>query len=75
MSAKVWLAGCLLATIFGGILGWSARVATTDHRYIRALAQRHEAVTDYYLQQTDQMIQDNKGNIAKGRKNDGQKAD
>lgn len=59
MSARAWLAACLLALCSAGLGGWPARASTADHRYIRALAIRHETVTDYYLQQTGQQIRDN----------------
>jgi hypothetical protein len=59
---------CLLAAFFGFLGGWSARVGTADHRYIRAMAERHERVAEYYLVQTDELIQQNKADIARERK-------
>lgn len=56
MSPRAWLAACALAACFGGIAGWSARVATADHRYVRALAEKHEAESRYWNRKTDQII-------------------
>ena len=68
MSARAWLAACLLAAIFGGVIGWSARVLTADHRYIRALAERHEAESDYYTRQAGEIIAEAKTRIKEKRK-------
>lgn len=73
MSGRAWLAACLLAIFIGGVIGWGARACTADHRYIRALAQRHEAEASYWLNKINEQIQINKGDIAKGRENDGAK--
>lgn len=67
MSARAWLLVCLLALFFGGLIGWAARAHTADHRYIKALAERHEAEARFFNRKTDEMIQQNKGNIAKER--------
>lgn len=48
MSTRAWLALTLLAAIFGGIGGWSLRIATVNDRYIRALAEQHEARAQYW---------------------------
>lgn len=67
-----WLAICLVAFVAGlmaGVVGgWSLRVGTADHRYIIALATRHEAEASYYINKLDQEIQENKGDIARERK-------
>lgn len=59
MSPRAWLSACLLAAFFGGIAGWSARVVTVDHRYIRSLAERHKAEATYINTRTDQLIRAN----------------
>lgn len=63
----------LLLLLMGGVFGWSARAVTADHRYIQALAARHEAEADYYLAQYDETIHSTNGNILKGRQQNGQK--
>jgi hypothetical protein len=69
MNRSTWLMAILLAAFFGGLVGWSARVTTADHRYIRAQAERQEAEARYYTNQLDELIQENKGNIQKERSN------
>ena len=59
MSAKDWLALCLLALFAGGIVGWGARACTNDHRYIRSLAERHEAEGMYYMGKLADQIKEN----------------
>lgn len=66
-------AATIIGLLIGCLLGWSARTTTADHRYIRALAERHEAQTTYYFKATDELIQQNKADIAKERKTNGQK--
>lgn len=67
-----WLAICLItflsALLSGVIFGWSLRAGTADHRYIIALAQRHESEASYYISKLDQEIQKSKGEIARERK-------
>jgi hypothetical protein len=67
MTARECLAACLLAAITGGIFGWSARVLTADHRYVRALAERHEAESNYYIQQAGEIITEAKIKIKEGK--------
>ena len=67
MSARAWLATCLLTLVIGGIIGWAARVGTADHRYIRALAERHESEAAYYNGRTDSWMRGNYGDITKER--------
>lgn len=59
-----WLAICfvtLLTGLLSGVIaGWSFRERTADHRYITALAQRHEAEGSYYITKLDQEIRNNK---------------
>lgn len=57
MTTRAWLAACLLAASLGIIGGWAARVTTADHRYIRALAERHERIAEYYLTKTEQTVE------------------
>lgn len=72
MSPRAWAAACLLAAFFGGIVGWSARVATADHRYIRALAEKHESESRYWSRKTDQIINENE---IERRKRDGKSSE
>lgn len=65
MTTRAWLAACLLVAFIGIVGGWTARSNTADHRYIRALAERHERIAEYYLTKTDEQTQENKGNIAR----------
>lgn len=64
MTIYAWFTALLLAAFFGGLIGWSARVHTQGDRYIRALAERHEAEASYFINKLDISIQENKGNIA-----------
>ncbi len=68
MTRQSWLAACALAGCFGIIAGWSARVATADHRYVRALAEKHESEALYWNRKTDQIINENE---IERRKRDG----
>lgn len=70
MTVRAWLVACTLALGFGGLLGWADRVHTADDRYIRALAERHEAEARFFNLKTAELIQQNKGNIARERKAD-----
>lgn len=58
--ARLVIGMLAIGMVLGFTAGWSFRVFTADHRYIRALAERHEAVTNYYLNQADRQIQTNK---------------
>lgn len=66
-------AATLIGLLIGCLLGWSARVTTADHRYVRSLAERHEAETNYIYRKTDELIQQNKGDIAKEKTTNGTK--
>lgn len=59
MSVRAWLALITLATVFGGIGGWSLRVATVSDRYIRALAEKHEATAKYWDTRTNDILTNN----------------
>jgi hypothetical protein len=63
MNYAIWV----LAAILGFASGWNSNEKTTEHRYIMALAQRHEAETSYWLNKLNDEIQTNKGDIAKER--------
>lgn len=52
-----WL--ILAALIAGMVLGWISKGHTTDDRYIRALAEKHEAVTRYWDVKTNDIITNN----------------
>ena len=68
ISTRAWLALAGCALILGGVFGWAARATTADHRYIRALAERHEAEASYYYTQTDPLIRENKERKTNGTK-------
>ncbi len=59
MSPRAWLAFAACAFLMGGVFGWSARLATTSDRYLRALAERHEAYDRYLNTQADFIITNN----------------
>lgn len=59
MSFRAWLAACGLALALGTLIGWSARVVTTGDRYIRALAERHEAERRFWNRKAEQIINEN----------------
>ncbi len=59
MSNRAWLIFAAVLFILGGIFGWSARLATTSDRYLRALAERHEAYDRYLNTQADFIITNN----------------
>jgi len=59
MSTRAWLALMLLVAVFGGIGGWSLRIATVNDRYIRALAEKHEAATRYWDVHTNDILTNN----------------
>jgi hypothetical protein len=60
----------LLIGAIGGVgYGWRAREHTADHRYITALAERHEAESSYYMKKLDEEIQQNKGRLARREEN------
>lgn len=56
MTARSWLALCCCFLVFGALIGWAARATTTGDRYVRSLAERHEATTQFYNERTDQLI-------------------
>ena len=59
MSDRSWLAFVAIVFILGGVFWWSARLATTSDRYLRALAERHEAYDRYLNTQADFIITNN----------------
>lgn len=59
MSIRAWLAAIALATVFGGIGGWSLRIVTVNDRYIRSLAEQHEATKRYWDVHTNDIITNN----------------
>ena len=65
MNAHTWFMALVLAALFGGLIGWSARVHTQGDRYVKALSERHEAEISYWLHKLDDQIQQNKGDISK----------
>lgn len=73
-SGPRWsVAGVFAGLLCGLILGWTGRTITADHRYVRSLAERHEAEASYYYKATDELIQQNKADIAKEKKQNGTK--
>lgn len=71
MSPRAWLAFCGIILFLGIISGWTARTVTADHRYIRALAERHEAEGSYFQARYDETIHENHSDISKERKRNG----
>lgn len=59
MSDRAWLALVAIALLLGGIAGWSLRISTTGDRYIRALAEQHEARSRYWDIQANDIITNN----------------
>lgn len=59
MSPRAWLAFAACVFVLGTVIGWSARLATTSDRYLRALAERHEAYDRYLNTQADFIITNN----------------
>lgn len=59
MSVRAWLAAIALATVFGGIGGWALRISTASDRYIRALAEKHEATAKYWDTRTNDILTNN----------------
>ncbi|MDA8412991.1 MAG: hypothetical protein M0023_04295 [Desulfobacteraceae bacterium] len=67
MTARAWLALCATAMILGALIGWSARTITTGDRYIRSLAEKHEATASYFNTKLDTMIQENERTFKHGK--------
>ena len=59
MSPRAWLAFAACVFALGTVIGWSARLTTTSDRYLRALAERHEAYDRYLNTQADFIITNN----------------
>lgn len=60
MSRRAWFAAVVLAGIFGGIGGWSARVLTTQHLKDRAELQAFRVREHYYLSQGETILAEQK---------------
>lgn len=73
MNKREFVVLCLSLIFLGGVAGWSVRVHTSNDRYITGVAARYEAEAGYLNKKTNLMIQANKGDIARGRKNDDKK--
>jgi len=58
----------LAALLIGIGLGWAARTHTADHRYVTALAERHEAEARFSNHKTDQLLRENQPGT-KGERN------
>lgn len=60
-----WVMICFLAIIAGFLVGSLAGFNITrlseDHRYVKALAERHEAEARYWTSRLDETITENKG--------------
>ncbi|MEI8133010.1 MAG: hypothetical protein WCG34_11305 [Leptolinea sp.] len=59
MNSLILIGAGLILLGLGGVGGWSARVVSADHRYIRALAERDEAAVKFYKQEYEALIQTN----------------
>lgn len=72
MSARAWLAFAGMSLVLGLIIGWSVRVTTTSDRYIRSLAEKHEAAARYWDTQANNIITNN---TLERKRRDGKKKD
>ena len=53
------LVALVCGLLTGGIGGWSLRVSATGDRYIRSLAEQHEAAKRYWDTHTNNIITNN----------------
>jgi len=56
------------ALLLGCVIGWFVRTHTTNDRYLMAKTLKYETEASYYIHKLDEQIQENKGNIARERK-------
>lgn len=68
MSTRAWLALVGLAAVLGGIGGWSLRVSTVSDRYIRSLAEYHEANKRFWDTKTAEILTNNTLDIERRKK-------
>ena len=59
--------------LIGIVIGMAIQKHDTHDRYVSALAERHESETSYWIHKLDTEIQQNSGDIARGRENNGSK--
>lgn len=71
MSPRAWLAFTATALCLGLVIGWSARVNTQTDRYVRSLAEKHEAMARYWDAQANDIITNN--TLERNRRNGSKK--
>lgn len=55
----IWTVLIFVAVIAGYVIGYNARANSVNDRYIRSLAEKHEAATRYWDTQTNEIISNN----------------